>query len=164
MNSTILPQMDALRALEHTLHTEIPLTRAMGVSVRRFDADGLVLGAPLALNINHKKTAFGGSLATLATLAGWGLLQLLLREHGPVTVVIQENQTHYLKPVVQDFEAICPLPPEAVREKFFAALTRKGMARIELDVTIPAAAGPAVLFHGRFVTLDKTRHPHAEPI
>jgi len=155
---------EVLRELERTLHAEIPLTRAMGVSVAQFDATGLTLRAPLAPNINHKSTAFGGSLATLATLAGWGLLQLVLREQQPVTVVIQECSVQYLRPVAEDLQAICAMPQAEVLEKFLRNLARKGMARIELETLIPAGGETAVLFRGRFVALDKHRHPHAQPV
>jgi len=88
-----LTHIDAarLRTLELLLHAEIPLSQAMQVRVLRFDRNGLVLGAALAPNLNHKKTAFGGSLNSLATLACWGLVQLL-RPEEPKTamaVVIQ---------------------------------------------------------------------------
>ncbi|HWR88210.1 MAG TPA: YiiD C-terminal domain-containing protein [Acidiferrobacterales bacterium] len=154
---------EALRELERTLHAEIPLTRAMCVRVAHFDATGLTLRAPLEPNINHKCTAFGGSLATLATLAGWGLLQLLLREQQPVTVVIQESSVQYLRPVAEDMQATCSMPQAGELEKFLRSLARKGMARIELEVLIPAGGETAVKFRGRFVALDKHRHPHAQP-
>lgn len=153
-----------LRELERALHAEIPLTRAMGVTVARFDATGLTLCAPLAPNINHKSTAFGGSLATLATLAGWGLLQLLLREQQPVTVVIQESNVQYLRPVAEDMQATCCLPQADELEKFLRSLARRGIARIDLEVLIPAEGETAVQFYGRFVALGKNRYPHAQPV
>jgi thioesterase domain-containing protein len=153
-----------LQALEATLRREIPLTRAMGVTVASLDARGLTLAAPLAANLNHKRTAFGGSLAALATVAGWGLLQLLLRERAPATVVIRESNVRYRRPVSQDFEATCSLPPPAVLEKFLRTFERRGMARIELDATIVANGEDAVRYRGVYVALDKARHPEAEPV
>jgi thioesterase domain-containing protein len=158
------PGNEALRELERTLHAEIPLTRAMGVCVAQFDATGLTLRAPLEPNINHKSTAFGGSLATLATLAGWGLLQLLLREQLPATVVIQESSVQYLRPVAEDMQATCSMPQAGELEKFLRSLARKGMARIELEVLIPAGGETAVRFRGWFVALDKHRHPYRQPV
>jgi thioesterase domain-containing protein len=154
---------DALRELEHLLHAEIPLTRAMGVTVAHFDNTGLTLRAPLEPNINHKSTAFGGSLATLATLAGWGLLQLVLRERPPVTVVVQECSVQYLRPVAEDLRATCAMPQAEKLEKFLRLLARKGMARIELEVLIQAADETAVKFRGWFVALNKQNPPHKSP-
>lgn len=149
---------EQLRELEQTLHVEIPLSLAMGVRVVRADQNGLVLGAALAPNLNHKRTAFGGSLNSLATLACWGLIQLLVRDHGQaITVVIQESSAQFLKPVIHDFEAICPLPPAPVIERFLHTLERKGRARLALDSAIHTDGEVALRFRGRFVAYDRAR-------
>jgi thioesterase domain-containing protein len=161
----VMPRVDriALNHLEQTLHHEIPLTRAMGIRVVCFDEQGLMLSAPLAANINHKHTAFGGSLATLTTLAGWGLLHLLLREHPPATIVIQDSHTHYRRPVTDDFTATCALPDSEVLVTFLETLGRRGMARIDLTAGIPVGGRPAVEFEGRFVALNNSRTPATGP-
>jgi len=149
---------EQLRELEQTLHAEIPLTRNMDVRVLRADQNGLALGAALAPNLNHKKTAFGGSLNSLATLACWGLIQLLVRHHSQViTVVIQESNVQFLKPVMQDFEAVCSLPPAPVTEKFLHMLERKGRARLALDSAIHTNGEIALRFRGQFVAYDRAR-------
>ena len=155
-----------LRTLERLLHAEIPLSQTMQVRVLRFDQNGLVLGAALAPNINHKKTAFGGSLNSLATLACWGLIQLLRPEDAKaaMTVVIQESRVQFLKPVARDFEAVCPLPAPAKLEKFLHMLKRKGRGRLELEANIPASSGNALSFYGRFVAYERARFPGFEPI
>lgn len=155
-----------LLTLEQLLHAEIPLSRAMQVRVLRFDHNGLVLGAALAPNLNHKKTAFGGSLNSLATLACWGLIQLLRPENTKtaMTVVIQESRVQFLKPVARDFEAICPLPAPDKLKKFLSTLDRKGRARLELESTISASGAIALSFQGRFVAYERTRFPGFEPI
>lgn len=154
-----------LQDLERLLHAEIPLSRAMQVRVLRFDQNGLVLGAALAPNLNHKKTAFGGSLNSLATLACWGLIQLLRPEQPNVamTVVIQESRVQFLKPVARDFEAVCTLPTKLKLEKFLYTLERKGRARLELEANIPATSGNALSFQGRFVAYERARFPGFEP-
>jgi thioesterase domain-containing protein len=154
---------EAIAELEQTLHAEIPLTRAMGVRVVRADHNGLVLGAALAPNLNHKQTAFGGSLNSLATLACWGLIQLLVRDYGQtITVVIQESSVQFLKPVTHDFEALCPPPPPAVHEKFLRILERKGRARLELEATIHSDGDVALRFRGQFVAYDRARFQRFE--
>ena len=157
---------ERLQALERLLHAEIPLSRAMQVRVLRFDRNGLALGAALAPNLNHKKTAFGGSLNSLATLACWGLIQLLRPEPAKpaMTVVIQESRVQFLKPVARDFEAVCALPPAHKLEKFLNMLERKGRARLELEAGIPASNAMALSFQGRFVAYERARFPGFEPI
>ncbi len=53
--------------LQTYLHTHIPLSKAMEVEVVQATPDIIELRAPLAPNINHRGTAFGGSISTLAT-------------------------------------------------------------------------------------------------
>ena len=52
---------DLVEALQKTLEHEIPLTQHLELRVMNYDEHGLVLKAPLAPNINHKRTAFAGS-------------------------------------------------------------------------------------------------------
>ena len=89
------------KALERTLRKNIPLTAAMAVRVVRADGDSVVLAAPLAPNINHHRTFFGGSAATLATLTAWGLAEEKLRDDGLTAhLVIQRSTMEYLEPAV----------------------------------------------------------------
>lgn len=141
------------QALEETLHHEIPLSLAMGLTVAGYDGERLTLRAPLAPNINHKSTAFAGSLNALTTLAGWGLIWLITHEHDlPSVIVIQESATHYRRPVGQDFVATCHLPPARQIERFLTALRERGRARLPLSVEILSVDGQvAVSFTGRYV-------------
>src|SRR5699024_9824089 len=70
------------RALETRMRNDIPLTRAIDLRVRHADADTLILAAPLAPNINDKGCAFGGSLVSLMTIAGWAHVVLALEARG----------------------------------------------------------------------------------
>jgi thioesterase domain-containing protein len=49
----------------------MPPVQALGLRVGHYDGIALQLQAPLAANINDKGSAFGGSLASLMTLAAW---------------------------------------------------------------------------------------------
>src|SRR6476646_8042129 len=90
---------DDLRALQAVLDHDIPISAALGLKVAGFDAGTLRLAAPLAPNINHKDTAFAGSLNAVLTLAGWSLLWLIARSAGmPAKVVIQDSAIRYLRP------------------------------------------------------------------
>lgn len=64
--------------LEHYLHDHIPLSKAMAVSVASVAPHEVVLRAPLAPNINHRDTVFGGSASAVAILAAWSLLNTRL--------------------------------------------------------------------------------------
>lgn len=143
--------MTAAAELERTLHEEIPLSRAMGIRVAAYDGSKLQLSAPLAPNTNHKSTAFGGSLYSLAVLCGWGLLHLKLREAGlRKHIVIQESSIRYLLPVDGEMAAECR-PDETAFARFLRTLEKHGKSRLALDVVIMQDGRPAVEFSGRYV-------------
>src|SRR5688572_29184778 len=95
-----------LRAAELFLHEKIPITRAMGVRVTDYDVDKLIIEAPLLLNHNHLGTAFGGSLGTMAMLAGYAMLWLELSECD-CHVVVRDCSLKFKRPVRGDIRACC---------------------------------------------------------
>ncbi|WNW12441.1 thioesterase domain-containing protein [Pseudomonas sp. DTU_2021_1001937_2_SI_NGA_ILE_001] len=141
--------------LEQLLHHDIPLTRDMGVKVIDWQDHRLRLHLPLAPNVNHKSTLFGGSLYCGAVLAGWGWLHLRLREAGVEDghIVIQDGQISYPLPVRGDAIACCKAPEQAAWERFLATYQRRGRARLELHsvITAPDNDAEAVRFTGQFV-------------
>jgi thioesterase domain-containing protein len=146
------PQAQRLARLQHTLEHEIPLTVAIGVWAVSYGQGCLTLAAPLAPNINHKDTAFAGSINALVTLAGWGLVWCLLDESGlEGKIVIQESAIEYLRPISFNFAAHACLPDAAQVQRFLETLRRKRRARLELAATIEEDGALAVRFRGRYV-------------
>ncbi|MDO7929455.1 YiiD C-terminal domain-containing protein [Pseudomonas sp. KFB-139] len=145
----------AAQALEHVLHHDIPLTREMGMRVIDWQNRRLRLHLPLAPNINHKSTLFGGSLYCGAVLAGWGWLHLRLQEVGidDGHIVIQDGQISYPLPVRGDAIALCDAPDDAQWDKFITTYQRRGRARLTLQTRITAqdSEADAVRFTGQFV-------------
>jgi len=141
--------------LEAILHSDIPLTRDMGLQVRSWQGATLRLHLPLAPNVNHKSTMFGGSLYCGAVLAGWGWLHLRLHEAGISGghIVIQEGQISYPLPVTGDAEAVCAAPEDKVWKRFLATWERYGRARLELRTYLVNAGSDehAVEFTGQYV-------------
>src|SRR4026208_1626929 len=100
---------EKLRAAEKFLHEQIPITRAMGLRVVARDEKEFVVEAPVALNSNHLRTAFGGTISAVAPLAAYGFLWLALRESG-VHVVVAESSIRFLRPVRETIRASCLRP------------------------------------------------------
>jgi thioesterase domain-containing protein len=160
MNVTTIPnqvQAEDLRCfLEETFHGKIPLTRAMGIRVLRYDGATLVLGAPLEPNVNDKGTAFGGSLYSLLVLAGWGLIRLKLKEEGiSGDIMIHESSISYSQPVTDDWQATCRLPEGEEYARFLEKLHGKGRARLALEAQIMTGAEVAVSFRGSYAVVVK---------
>ncbi|HYL70102.1 MAG TPA: YiiD C-terminal domain-containing protein [Candidatus Dormibacteraeota bacterium] len=141
--------------LERYLHEHIPLTRAMAVTVKSLEATGVLLAAPLAPNINHRDTVFGGSAAALAILAGWALLHVRLAAEGrPARLVIQRNTMEYVRPIAGDFTARAALVAEPHWSRFTNTLERRGRARVTVLALLEHAAEDVGHFSGEFVALS----------
>jgi thioesterase domain-containing protein len=144
--------------LETYLHEHIPLSRAMAVHVVSVADDQVILGAPLAPNINHRDTIFGGSAAAVATLAAWSLLHLRLTSADlPSRIVIQHSVMDYLAPMAADFTARATLAPSADWDGFIRLLTRRGRARIALQAELICEEQKGGMLHGDFVAFGKDR-------
>lgn len=138
--------------LEAKLHEEIPLTQAIGIKVEHYTGNSLTLSAPLANNINHKSTAFGGSLYSIAVLAGWGLLYSKMKELGlSGHIVIQQSNINYLQPVREDIFATCSIDSIEKFDRFIKIFNKKGIARIKLVSEIRQGDDVAVEFEGSYV-------------
>jgi thioesterase domain-containing protein len=138
------------------LHSNIPLSVAMGVQVKVATPVHVLLSAPLAPNINHHQTVFGGSGVVLATLAAWTLLHLRLEnERLDAQLVIQRSSMEYERPIAGDFEAECRFADEPAWCRFRSTLERHGRARMTLTARLLHAAHEMGSFVGDFVALGK---------
>lgn len=141
-------------ALERYLHEHIPLSRAMDVRVAQARLDFVELTAPLAPNINHRETVFGGSASALAILAAWTLLHLRLQDaRHPARLVIQENTMRYDRPIVADFSAICEWRDDAAWQRFVTTLARRRRARITVASRLECGGETVGRLEGMFVAL-----------
>lgn len=144
--------MDPAEALRAVLRESMPVAGRLGVEVESYRDRRLTLRAPLALNLNDKGTAFAGSLAMVATLAGWSLVWLVLRERGiGGDIVLQDSTVKYLRPITSDFVATAEWPEEAALAALFDAIARRGKGRLKLEVSIADDEGAIVRFTGRYV-------------
>ena len=141
-------------ALETYLRERIPLSRAMEVRVVEIGATHLRVAAPLAPNINHRDTVFGGSAAAVAMLAAWGLLYVRLdREQRPARLVIQRCSMEYLQPIDAEFAAVSTLAAGEDWSRFLAGIERKGRARIAVRVDLDSRDRRVGEFTGEFVAV-----------
>jgi thioesterase domain-containing protein len=143
--------------MQSYLHSNIPLSAAMGVQVKVATPVHVLLSAPLAPNINHHQTVFGGSGVVLATLAAWTLLHLRLEhERLDARLVIQRSSMEYERPIAGDFEAQCMFADETAWRRFCSMLERHGRARMTLSSRLLHAAHEMGSFMGDFVALAQS--------
>ena len=140
--------------LQVYLHQNIPITKAMGVQVRKSQPGEVILFAPIAPNINHRETVFGGSACTLAILSCWALLQIGLRSESiAARLVIQRNTMSYDKPITGDFYAICRYEDAGKWDRFKNMLLRRNRARITVASVLECEGERVANFEGQFVAL-----------
>lgn len=144
--STAAPDIasDALVAL-NAQYEAMPPVAAMRIRAVAFDGDRLHLVAPLSANVNDKGCAFGGSLASIMTLAGWGLATLELRAAGLVAeVYVADSQLRYLAPLYDDLRAEAFLVAGQDWPAVLQCLRQRGRARLNAQAQVTDAGGRAV--------------------
>ena len=140
--------------LEAYLHGHIPLSAAMQVSVVAVDIDGVTLRAPLAPNINHRDTVFGGSASAVAILAAWSLLHMrMLGEGIAARLVIQSNTMDYALPILGEFTARSALEQPQHWPRFTRTLARMGRARMRVAAVLESDGQVVGRLTGEFVAL-----------
>ena len=127
----------------------------MDVRVLEAGPEGVSIEAPLEPNLNHRKTAFGGSVAALAILAGWTLVDVRLRREGHVTrTVIQDSAVHFDAPIHGSFRAVCGRVADEAWERFTRALARRGKGRLHVAGHIEAGGKVVATFSGAYVAMQ----------
>lgn len=134
------------------LEKQIKLYRHLGLKATEINAEKTRFEARLEDHLNHKGTAFGGSLYAIGVLAAYSLVLAALREGGVTTddIVIAKGEIDYLRPVSGDFEAVCEFPSPLSREKFLSELKNNGKARQNLEVQIACAGKICARLRGVF--------------
>jgi thioesterase domain-containing protein len=149
--------LDPLLAWLDAHYQAMPPVAAMGVRIGGYDGDSLQLRAPLARHVNDKGCAFGGSMASLMTLAGWGLVTLRLHAAGlDADVFVADSSVKFRQPLYADL-AVEAWPAGDERwEAAFDALRERGRARMFIAACVRGPDGTvAAEGHARFVALAK---------
>lgn len=133
----------------------MPPAAALQLRIGGFDGEVLRLHAPLAANVNDKGCAFGGSLVSLMTLAGWGLTALRLRAAGlAADVFVADTQVRYRAPLYADLDASAQLAPGQAWARIEAELRARGRASLDIvaHVRLPEG-GDAARAQARYVAI-----------
>jgi thioesterase domain-containing protein len=135
------------------IHSQIPITAAMGIDLIDWDEKGIVVTAPLKPNINHQKTAFGGSINTLCTVAGWSRVYFLLDQANikDAHIVIQKSEIEYLLPAKEAFTAHVKVLDAEAEHAFLEQYEQKKKARLKLAVECFSDEKCVARFTGSYV-------------
>ena len=138
-------------------YAAMPPVAALQPQVMQWRNGHLQLSAPLAANVNDKGCAFGGSLASLMTLAAWGLVFLELSTQGiEADIFVADSRVRYLKPVFEDLRIDAGFDDAAEPAALADTLRRQGRASIRLQASTGLQAGGiAATFVGRYVAIRR---------
>ena len=113
------------------------------MQARLLDYDGrrLRIAAPLAPNLNDKRTAFGGSMASLMTIAGWLLVsQNLTDDTTKPDVFVTETTSHFSRTVTTDMIATVWLAANSF-EALALQMRRRGKVRVRTEAKLEGTDG-----------------------
>ncbi len=149
--------------LENYLLAHIPIAAEMKLKIKDFSRSSLVIQAPLTPNINDKGTAFAGSLYSAMVLAGWMYVTARLKsEEIDAEAVATAARIRYLKPVTEDFEAVCRLGAEEDWARFVAKLQKRKNYKIELPVEVSINGSLKATLEGEYHAWMRDIRPYED--
>lgn len=141
----------AAAALEAHILENIPLADAMNLKVRRYTGDLLEMTAPLTPNVNDKGCAFGGSMASLLTLAGWGLIELgLSAQDLECDIYVGDSHLRYHEPVWKELRGVARFAEHGALARLAAAVRKSGKGNAEVVCEIAGVRRAATTLTARF--------------
>ena len=121
----------------------------MGVRIQQYTGQKFITTMPEAGNQNPHHTLFAGSLFSLATLTGWGLIWLMLRERQGGTIILADAHIRYSQPISGRPSAIADL---GSLSGDLDRLARGRKARVQMQVELLATINRAP-FSGIYIVL-----------
>lgn len=140
--------------LQESWQNTIPISEQMGIQINQYDGLTFEVRASLNKNINLHGTMFAGSIYSLATLTGWGLIHLQLRQRQlEGDIVLGDGNIHYHKPVTSQPRGIADLD---CLKGDFNVLAEGRKARIDMSINILDKDIEVAEFTGVYWVLPKS--------
>ncbi|ATZ96426.1 MULTISPECIES: fatty acid biosynthesis protein FabY [Dickeya] len=147
----ILHRPDWCGQLQQAWYNHIPLSEKMGVRISQYTGQKFITTMPEAGNQNPHHTLFAGSMFSLATLTGWGLIWLLLRERQlGGTIILADAHIRYSTPVTGRPSAVADL---GSLSGDLDRLARGRKARVQLQVELFGNDKKGAVFEGVYIVL-----------
>ncbi|QYJ79103.1 thioesterase domain-containing protein [Shewanella acanthi] len=142
---------ELLNELRQTWHQTIPVSEFMQISPQRFIDNELRVSAPIAPNINLHQTMFAGSIYTLMTLTGWGMVWLQQKlQNVDGDIVLADAHMRYLAPV-----ALSPEARVAWQDADLSSLLKGKKAKVKLEVKLYCGDSCCAVFEGLYFSVPK---------
>ncbi len=155
----ILHRGDWCGQLQQAWYQSIPLSEKIGVRIVQYTGKKFITTMPESGNQNGVHALFAGSLFSLATLTGWGLIWLLLRErHLGGTIILADAHVRYSSLIEGRPTAVADL---GSLSGDLDRLARGRKARVQLNVQLSGNDKTGAIFEGVYIVLPANT---AEPL
>ncbi|PSU46489.1 GNAT family N-acetyltransferase [Photobacterium frigidiphilum] len=120
--------------LQELWQYQIPISDKMGVKISQYTGYRFEVSALINANLNPSEFMFAGSIFTMATLAGWGFIWMLIKERKlEADIVLVDSHIRYVSPVKERPRAVVSI--ETLSGDFDRlAKGRKGRVIVEVNV------------------------------
>lgn len=149
---TELNHQDLLIELQQTWHQTIPVSKFMQIVPKVFNGAAFKVSAPLEPNINLHQTMFAGSIYTLMTLTGWGMLwlqQKLADVDGDI--VLADANVRYIAPIDSQ-----PVAKVCWPDVDLTSLAQGRRVKVRLEVELYCNDKLCACFSGLYVSVPKS--------
>ena len=129
--------------VDNILRDKIKLYEHLGITIVEINSHKAHFHVSLEKNLNHKGTAFGGSLYATGVMAAYALVLAGLKHYQISTdnIVISKGEISYLRPVDTDFDVIASFPYADDEEAFYNEIKTRKRAKKTVKVQILAGGG-----------------------
>jgi thioesterase domain-containing protein len=149
--ANVIRKPEWCQELQNRWEQQIPISDKMGIKISQYTGNKFECVAQLNPNLNPHNTMFAGSAFTLATLTGWGMTWLLMKERNlQADIVLADSKIRYRHPVEHSPVAVTSLDGISGDLDRLAGGRR---ARVVIEVTIYSGDTPAVEFVGTYMLL-----------
>ncbi|MGF1683010.1 YiiD C-terminal domain-containing protein [Photobacterium minamisatsumaniensis] len=140
---------DWCQELQDLWQSQIPISDKMGVKISQYTGYRFEVSALINANLNPNESMFAGSIFTMATLAGWGFVWILLKERKlPADIMLVDSHIRYLSPVKERPRAVVTV--ENLRGDI-ARLASGRKGRVEVEVNVYSGEQLASRFTGTYM-------------
>ncbi|MPY26510.1 thioesterase [Shewanella psychropiezotolerans] len=140
-----------LSELQQTWHKTIPVSGFMGIIPVAYSDKEFLTTAPLEPNINLHQTMFAGSIYTLMTLTGWGMVWLQQSLAGlRGDIVLADAKIRYLAPI-----ETAPVAKVTWPDVDMSVLSKGRRLKVRLEVKLYCGDTCCATFEGLYISQPK---------
>ncbi|WP_077755731.1 thioesterase domain-containing protein [Shewanella psychrophila] len=144
-----------LSELQQTWYRTIPVSGFMKIMPVAYSDKEFRVTAPLEPNINLHQTMFAGSIYTLMTLTGWGMVwlqQSLADLQGDIVLV--DAKVRYLAPI-----ETAPVAKVSWPDTDMSVLSKGRRLKVKLEVKLYCGDSCCATFEGLYISKPKVSTP-----